>query len=78
VREGKYNKIGEKIGKREGVESTETKRIKNERYDYNQREKGNPMEYVPNKCADRTIFFFTDAELYSGLKNIVVTKCPNS
>jgi hypothetical protein len=44
VLEVKYNGIGNKIGKLEGIGSTETKRSKNEGYDYDQGEKGNPME----------------------------------
>jgi hypothetical protein len=48
-------------------------------YEWDKGEEMNPMEYVSNNGAKVSIFFFfTLAELYSGLKNIVVMKFPNS
>jgi hypothetical protein len=43
--------------------------LKNERYHENRGEERNPVGYN---------FFFTPAELYSGLNNIAVMKFPNS
>ena len=51
--------------------------LKNYRYECDKGEEINPMEYVSNNGAKIfNFFFFTTTELYSGLKNTAVMKCP--
>jgi hypothetical protein len=52
---------------------------KNDKDECDKGKEMNPMEYVSTNGEKKSkLFFFTPAELYSGLKNTAVMKCPNA
>jgi hypothetical protein len=54
-------------------------RVISDRYHYDQRKERNPIGYVSNKgeCETNILFFSTHVELYSSLKNTIMTECSN-
>jgi hypothetical protein len=70
------------------------KKFKNDRFPNDPGKKGNPMRYVSNKGAGRSLFlfffsffpfsfpfsffFFTSLRFYADMNNTVVSKCINS